>query len=612
MDIFEEIRDLELNEDLPKDLAKAFKNSFERPRDAEYGKHEMGYGNILAKGGSSYRPLVDFKNSTYTEISPEEALKLYKSGNSRNVYAIFNGNKLANTYLNIDPSTGAKSRKYDFKAVANGLEKKNGNRVENTMQLSPEEFYNNATKIYVANEVGVDQGKRDKRAENPESEYNNPAVKQPTPKPILKNNNNINMRRIDIRNGLGKYDSRYVDNAVVNFDGSNMTLNSRQYYPLEVWQQVYSDFRNRWSEDDSDVQSVKYIIDELSGVNRKNGPMAYDWRQYNRAKNYKANVRYKDVENTLQKVINSGRETLNRISAAKRDLDRTISAKGSQTSSAEVEAKKARIKRNIDEKKYYINYYMKMLLQLQDQLDDVDINNDKLIADFDKKIADINDKIAGYQQEMKDLIGSNFGKKAATEELKEDLNVITLTREDQASNIRSLIKTCWDNVDAYSMYAAQLNEFGSQQALEVVNNLINDLYIAIGAFEGVLGEVDLKSAAIDAPEQIEAVVQVAPQVVQQMAQPAVAPMMIEKFVLPEEDVLTEELDEKPEAQEELEKPVEKELKEVEKYRKEKVKDSLNPEQEKKETSNMEVDLDEGLDETYDPRFFESLLKLEED
>ena len=128
-------------------------------------------------------------------------------------------------------------------------------------------------------------------------------------------------------------------------------------------------------------------------------------------------------------------------------------------------------------------------------------------------------------------------------ELKEDLNVVQLTPNDQAVNLRSLIKACWDGVDQFSMFASQLNEFGSQGALATVNGLINDFYIAIGGLEEELGAVDPKSAAIDAPDQIEAVVQVAPQVAQQMAQAPVAQQVVpvlEKFTLDEGEPLNED------------------------------------------------------------------------
>lgn len=189
-------------------------------------------------------------------------------------------------------------------------------------------------------------------------------------------------------------------------------------------------------------------------------------------------------------------------------------------------------------------------------------------------------------------------------ELNENFNLIQLTPEDQAANIRSLIKVCWDTVDQYSMHAQQLNDFGNQQALEIVNNLINDLYIAIGSFEGILGDVDYKATAIDAGDTIEAVAAVAPQVVQQMAAPTMP--VIEKFILSEDDILNEDVDEKSEQQKELEEPIKKELDTVEKYRKEKVKDSLNPDREE----DLEEDL--GDDTTYNAKFYEALLSLEEE
>ena len=94
---------------------------------------------------------------------------------------------------------------------------------------------------------------------------------------------------------------------------------------------------------------------------------------------------------------------------------------------------------------------MQELLQYQDKLDDVDTNNDAEIAKYDARISDIQDNIAKLQKDMKGL----FKKK--TEDLQEDLELIQLTPNDQAVNIRSLIKACWDNVDQFSMFAQQLS-----------------------------------------------------------------------------------------------------------------------------------------------------------
>lgn len=334
-----------------------------------------------------------------------------------------------------------------------------------------------------------------------------------------------------------------------------------------------------------------------------NSPLAKDWSQHDQTQRAKASLRYKDAENDLQRVMRQGKEVMKRLNSQRSRLNDVQTSKARNTSAERLASRKQEYQNYIDMYQDRINRAMRELLTYQDRLDDADAENDAEIERYDRQIADVQDEISKIEAEMKSL----FGKK--TESLEEDLNVIQLTPEDQAANIRSLIRTCWDSVDQYSMYARQLNEFGSQQALATVNSLINDLYIAIGSFEDALGDVDQKSAAIDAADTVQAVVEVAPQVAQQMAaQPIVAPTaMIEKFQL------SEELDEKPESQKELEEPIKKELKEVEEYREEKVDAGLNPEQEKKETSNMPIDLEESVeDDTYDPKFLEALLKLEEE
>ena len=230
-DLFEEVY---LNEDLPKDLAKAFRRGFERPRNADYSKHNYGYGDIKNK------PTIDFKNSTYTEITPEQALQLYKNGDSRNVLAIIDG-QLANTYLETD-SDGNKKRTYDFKATGSGpsFTKENGKVGNNSMWLSPKEFYNNADKIYLANEVGIDQALRDKRRKNPEGRYNpnnrgsiaNATVSQPRKKQAAGGLSSRYLSKIDFdSNGNARYDSSYVSGYA---DSNGQRLDQSKFYPLSV------------------------------------------------------------------------------------------------------------------------------------------------------------------------------------------------------------------------------------------------------------------------------------------------------------------------------------------------------------------------------------------
>jgi len=247
MDMFEEIRDLELDEDLPKDLAKAFRNSFERPRDADTSKHKYGYGNIKGSNFNTH-PDIDFKNSTYTEITPEEALRLYKEGNSRNVYAILGG-QLANTYLETD-ANGAQKRAYDFKAITDGSEafnKANGKAGQNSMWLSPKEFYNNASKIYLANEVATDQAKINARATNPESKYNSGTANSKIPAPTLKNSNKPS--GVQIEGNTAAYRSGYVSDqripGVEKYAKPDGRLDPYGFYPVEVWKAVRQNFIDR-------------------------------------------------------------------------------------------------------------------------------------------------------------------------------------------------------------------------------------------------------------------------------------------------------------------------------------------------------------------------------
>ena len=599
MDLFEEVRDLELNEDLPKDLAKAFRSYFATPREG--GKYSSGN-----YGGIGRRPNVDFKNSTYTEITPEQALQLYKDGQSRNVLCLFNG-QLANTYLETSPD--GNKRTYDFKAEYNGgdkapFTKANGKVGNNTMWLSPKEFYNNADKIYVADEVEVDPSLRAERAKNPESRYNSSVAQRALPNIRKKTSGNINGSYISFTNDNTKarYRSSYVDSQYI-INGQSTMLSSQEYYPVDVWKEVYTRFRNRWGETDPDTASVKYIIDTLSNAGQsKNSPGTYDWSSHDTIQRNKADVRYADVATALQTTMRKGRALASKINQKKQELDSVKTNKERYTGADAVNSRKQRLNYDIQTYQRYINNYMKELLSLQDKLDDIDENNTAEIAKYDSQIADIQDELAKLQGDLKGI----FTKK---ESLEEGLEVITLTQEDQASNIRALIKTCWDNVDAFSMYASQLNTFGNQQALEVTNSLINDLYLAIGSFEDVLQSVDYKSEAMEAPEQVEVVAQVAPQVAQQMAampmQVAGAPM-IEKFILSEDEPINEELEEKPEVQKVLEEPIKKELKAVEDVREEHQEDSLNPEH---KSGEEELEEDFSTDD-HVTNLYASLLKLE--
>ena len=150
---------------------------------------------------------------------------------------MFNG-QLANTYLETSPD--GNKRTYDFKAEYNGgdkapFTKANGKVGNNTMWLSPKEFYNNADKIYVADEVEVDPNLRAERAKNPESRYNSNMAQRALPKIRKKSPGNINSSYIFFKddNTKARYRSSYMD-APFTINGQTTQLNSMDYYPVDV------------------------------------------------------------------------------------------------------------------------------------------------------------------------------------------------------------------------------------------------------------------------------------------------------------------------------------------------------------------------------------------
>jgi len=161
----------DLDEALPKDLAKAYKN---HPFRVGSGAQNAGYGNIKRKytnGGTSIdysRPAeIDFQNSTYEEITPEEALKLKREGHADELRMIFDGQLVA-----VD-----KDARHVYKASRNWnsdygkYRKTNGDIAQHTSGLSFKQIVNGAEKIYRINEKPIDKDLQAERAKNPESIY---------------------------------------------------------------------------------------------------------------------------------------------------------------------------------------------------------------------------------------------------------------------------------------------------------------------------------------------------------------------------------------------------------------------------------------------------------
>lgn len=167
----------DLEEALPKDLSGAYKRAQTKVGNNN-GYTGLGYGNIGRTARPGYNPYgtsrrvnVDFQNSDYTEITPEEALALKKAGRAEEIRVIFDG-QLVTFDEEGKQRTGKYAAERNWRTSSpDKYTKKSGDVLDSSRKLTFAEVVDRADKIYLANEKGIDQTQRLARAENPESPY---------------------------------------------------------------------------------------------------------------------------------------------------------------------------------------------------------------------------------------------------------------------------------------------------------------------------------------------------------------------------------------------------------------------------------------------------------
>ena len=156
-----------LDEALPRDLSKAYRSAYDMLGGNSTAN---GYKNIAGKALYK-RPLVDFQNSNYTEITPEEAKAIRKAGDASMLRVIFDGQLITfndkgeqriGNYAAVR-SYGSDTNKY--------TKTKNGKVVDKTNDLNFNEVVDRADKIYLVDEKNIDTNLMNQRAQNPESPY---------------------------------------------------------------------------------------------------------------------------------------------------------------------------------------------------------------------------------------------------------------------------------------------------------------------------------------------------------------------------------------------------------------------------------------------------------
>ena len=145
-DIVEEDLDKPLNEKIPKDLAKAYK-------DSDY--------HAYSTRNSDYKGKTDFEASEYIEITPEQALEYKAQGNLPKLRILKDGQVLI-YYSDGKPNT---NYRIDLKS-ADAYERKTGKKIYDSRYVPLKHILSIADKIYVADEVALDDDKWEKRVGN--------------------------------------------------------------------------------------------------------------------------------------------------------------------------------------------------------------------------------------------------------------------------------------------------------------------------------------------------------------------------------------------------------------------------------------------------------------
>ena len=160
----------DLDESLPKELADVMKGYTKSPSGNRYtpsrSKRDYHtpryYKNITDNTVSG----VDFQNSNYTEITPEEAVRYKNNGRVQDIIIIYGGRLI--TFRPDGKQIYRAERTWeDSQAYPDLFKRPNGDIVDSSTKLTFKTIATKADKIYLADEVEKDQELIQSRVDNP-------------------------------------------------------------------------------------------------------------------------------------------------------------------------------------------------------------------------------------------------------------------------------------------------------------------------------------------------------------------------------------------------------------------------------------------------------------
>ena len=387
----EDLNTEQLDEALPKDLAVAYNNS-----GVDSKSRSKGY----------YTGPIDWQNTDYIEINPEEGKEIWKNDPTKLILIITDSSGKDRVVkfredgkVNIDSKFG----NYRFNLPRDkAYIKRDGTLVFDIFKAKINHLLSIAKKIYRTNEGEVtrDQSVKDLRATNPES----PNYKDVTSakRELINKYKNENSKALDLLSTLKDFRQVRKDPVDISKIGRIKYLDDTHEVVWDsgyggrgdanYWLEKFKDYFKRWSGGDGDtfVAWLCYLL-ALDGPNfTYRLPTEKDIRTWYNLKdvtsNFKADLRYLDVANILQAPKKALEKSLADAYALKNNLE------AAQRHKDYFNSPEARSSRESDIT-YYIQRYKERLMDAINNLEKYEAKLDDLDAEDAKKIKEYDDEI---------------------------------------------------------------------------------------------------------------------------------------------------------------------------------------------------------------------------
>lgn len=346
-----------LDEKIPKDLAKAYKNAMYQGRS----------------GG-----MTDLENATYREVSPEEGYKLYKE-DPRQVRLLL-GNVLVDFRDDGRPSPEHRDQYVDR---AHQFVNRNGKIVRDTMYIPPKYMFTVADKIYVTNEHTPegqkDRDLLDKRRQNPESP-------------------NASRYSLDLKSrGVGNHSwDQNIRGDVSYAQTSRRDYQSRN---IEAYKKNIRDYQAYLENPNISNSDREWYTDRINYYKKQIADLE------NRRADANARLRYANSEKALQKPLERYVELKNNLDSLQNDVSRseknlnTVRQNGSPAS-RENRERLADLQQRLMELR-------KQIAKVELDLEDTDEEDAQAVAEAERRYEAAMGRLGDAQAEINALLRRN-------------------------------------------------------------------------------------------------------------------------------------------------------------------------------------------------------------